>query len=124
MSAADTEANEAKAQAGLSPEEMSVSAQYHSASLCLILRLAARMASPELKVDVEHVLGAMIESVPERFWRGAETRPAYRLLWDSGIRWDRATRIKLGIMGPEDRAEAAERAELARLKAKYEGGAL
>lgn len=124
MSAADTEANEAKAQAGLSPEERSFSATYHSASLCLILAQAVRLASPESRVDVEHVLAAMIESLPDRLCRATKMRPALQLLWDSGIRWDRATRIRLGVIGPEERAEAAERAELARLKAKYEGGAL
>jgi hypothetical protein len=123
MSEVATESDEAKARAGLSQEEMSVSAKYHSATLCLILDRAARLAPVDSKVDIEHVLGAIIESLPEQCFRAWKPSPAFLLLWEAGIRWDRATRIKLGIIRPEERAEAAERAELARLKAKYEGGA-
>lgn len=95
----------------------------HTAGLWMILDRAQKLAEPESKIGVEHVLGAMIESLPERPCRATKMTAAYKLLWEAGIRWDRATRFRLGIIGPEERAEAAERAELARLKAKYEGGA-
>ena len=94
-----------------------------SFGLWLTLERAAQLAPAESKVGVEHVLGAIIESLPERPCRATKMPAHNQLLWQAGIRWDRATRIRLGIIWPEDRVEAAERAELARLKAKYEGGA-
>lgn len=94
-----------------------------SAGLWLTLERAARLAPAESKVEVDHVLAAMIECVPEVPRLAPKMTAATKLLWEAGIRWDRATRHRLGIIRPEERAEAAERAELARLKAKYEGGA-
>lgn len=102
---------------------MSEAERYHSAALRMLLDRAGDLAHPEKKVEAEHVLGAMLELVPAHRTPSGPARPAGIVLFDAGLRWDKQTRQRLGIMSPEERAEVAERAELARLKAKYEGGA-
>lgn len=101
---------------------MSAADRYHSAALRMLLDRAGEFAHPEKKVEEEHVLAAMLERLPRNQPSVTMHRPADWVLWGAGLRWDKQTRLKLGVMSPEERAEAAERAELARLKAKYEGG--
>ncbi len=101
---------------------MSEADRYHSAGLRMLLERAGQLAHPEKKVEAEHVLAAMLEFLPKDRPR-CQARPSVWVLWGAGLRWDKQTRLRLGVMSPEERAEAAERAELARLKAKYEGEA-
>lgn len=96
--------------------------QYHSAALRMLLDRAGELAHPEKKVEAEHVLAAMLECLPKNRPSVTMHPPAAWVLWGAGLRWDKQTRLRLGVMSQEERAEAAERAELARLKAKYEGG--
>ena len=102
---------------------MSAADRYHSATLRMLLDRAGALGGPEPKVEAKHVLAAMLECLPKNRPSVTTHCPATLVLWCAGLRWDKETRLKLGVMSPEERAEAAERAELARLKAKYEGGA-
>lgn len=89
------------------------------------LERAARLASelPSASMRLEHLLGAMLEMSAggDRQFQ-YRNLPALNLLKAAGLKWDVETRRYLGVISPEDKTETAERAELARLKAKYEGG--
>jgi hypothetical protein len=88
-----------------------------------ILRDARRLAGDHEAIEPAQLLAAMIRCSTDRQpTELPDSDVAMQLLWDVGLRWNDRVRLRLGIMSQEERAEAAERAELARLKAKYEGG--
>jgi hypothetical protein len=91
--------------------------------LGFILSDARQLAGDHEAIEPAQLLAAMIRCSTDRQpTRLPDSDVAMQLLWDVGLRWNDRLRLRLGIMSPEERAEAAERAELARLKAKYEGG--
>jgi hypothetical protein len=102
-----------------------MSEEQPSLSLCLgyTLERAAVFRDGSAPVTVGHVLAAMLQMSEIDQGAGYLGWPALIYLREAGLKFDRQTREAIGALYPHERLEAAERAELARLKAKYEGGA-
>jgi hypothetical protein len=90
----------------------SLSAQY-------VLQRAEMMAEEESEISVTHLVGAVLERITVHAVVQQDAHAVMQLFKRAGLKWDDETRRALGIVTAEEKAEMKERAELARLRAKY-----
>jgi hypothetical protein len=90
-----------------------------SISVLYVFERASALADDKPAISVNHLVGAILERATSHTAVRREDVVVSELFAKAGLKWDDETRKALGIVTAEEKAEMKERAELARLRAKY-----